>query len=205
MNCPKCGYTRKLKETVPEGQCPSCGVYYAKVNAPANPTSHNRGFVARPETGGSWTFAKVLVAAAAVAGIVAVAPRWLNDAHPVQAALVSLVDTDIMGARRKALLDQRLLDTDFSRSRIVMYSLTTCPYCTKMHQIFEANKVPFTEYFMDTEPEREKEMLAKVQAAGLFGSQKGMWIGTPTLEVNGKMLLNNPSIEAIVEQAQSRS
>ena len=29
--CPKCGYVRKLSDTAPEWQCPSCGVAYAKV------------------------------------------------------------------------------------------------------------------------------------------------------------------------------
>lgn len=32
-NCPKCGYVRRLSDTAPEWQCPSCGVAYSKVKS----------------------------------------------------------------------------------------------------------------------------------------------------------------------------
>ena len=31
--CPKCGYVRKPSETVPDWECPSCGIAYAKFHA----------------------------------------------------------------------------------------------------------------------------------------------------------------------------
>ena len=188
MNCPKCGYTRKLKETVPEGQCPSCGIYYAKVNTTASPAS-GPGKMVPAQAGNSWKFAMVLVAAAAVAGLVAVSPasQWLRgtpagrDASSAQA------------------MPTRLRDVDFSRARIVMYSLTDCEYCAELRHKFEDNRVPFTEYFIDTEPQRQNELTQKLQAAGFSGGA----FGTPTLEVNGKMMPNNPPVEEIIKQVMS--
>ena len=37
--CPKCSYVRKPAETVPDWQCPSCGVAYAKFQQDAQPAS----------------------------------------------------------------------------------------------------------------------------------------------------------------------
>jgi len=42
IKCPKCGYRRKLSDTAPDWQCPSCGVAYAKVagGGSAEPLAH---------------------------------------------------------------------------------------------------------------------------------------------------------------------
>lgn len=37
VKCPKCGYERKPVERVQEGQCPYCGIFYAKYRAPETP------------------------------------------------------------------------------------------------------------------------------------------------------------------------
>lgn len=39
--CPKCGYVRKLTDTAPEWQCPSCGIAYAKFGTVVHGHAHS--------------------------------------------------------------------------------------------------------------------------------------------------------------------
>ena len=70
MDCPKCGYTRKPKEAVPDTQCPSCGVYYAKVVETVGPVVRTT-VLPFPEERRSWGMGKVLVTVTIVAGLAA--------------------------------------------------------------------------------------------------------------------------------------
>lgn len=192
MKCPKCGYERKAKESVPATQCPSCGIYYAKFAGPMPPPTRAT-YVPAPEPQGTGFIGKLLFAGVLVAGIAYVAASmpaglWMRLLPGAQAG--KNYELPGPGGRGK------LRDVDFSRSRIVMYSLTTCIYCAELRHIFEANKVPFTEYFIDTDQARYREMFGKLQAMGFGGG-----VGTPTLEVNGRMMPNNPPIEDIIKQA----
>ena len=83
---------------------------------------------------------------------------------------------------------------DFANSGIVMYSLTTCGYCNAKRAELQARGIPFVEYFLDKEPGRQRELFEKLIVAGY----RGGGIGTPTFEVNGKMLPNNPSLDTIL-------
>jgi glutaredoxin len=84
---------------------------------------------------------------------------------------------------------------DFSGAQVVMYSLTTCVYCNEKRAQLRARGIPFTEYFIDTDAARQKELFEKLLVAGY----RGGGIGTPTFEVNGKMLPNNPSLATIIK------
>ena len=183
MNCPKCGYARKAVETTPDGQCPSCGIYYAKFNAAPPPIKMQPGL--RSDAGGSF---KLIAGILVAAGLVSLAPQpaWLRALTADNESSVSSVAAEARGK-------------DFSKAQIVMYSLTTCGYCTALRHELEANNIPFTEHFVDADQTRFLELTQKLQAAGYQGGA----IGTPTLEVNGKMMPNNPRFEDIVRQAQS--
>lgn len=184
MNCPKCGYARKLNESAPDTQCPACGVYYAKVSSAQAPLPRP-GLVlyAEPKRYGGTIF-KGLLAVAVAAAVVTLAPV-LSGLRPQSARAdhVSGVPGEFKGR-------------DFSNARIVMYSLTTCGYCVELRHKFEANGIPFVEHFVDTDPARMEELMGKLQAARHQGG-----VGTPTLEVNGTMMPNNPPLEAILRQA----
>lgn len=80
----------------------------------------------------------------------------------------------------------------YAGASVVMYSLTTCGYCNMKRAELKQQGIPFVEYFVDQDPARHKEMFEKLQAAGYRGG-----VGTPTFEVNGKMLPNNPSLGTI--------
>ena len=76
---------------------------------------------------------------------------------------------------------------------VVMYSLTTCPYCVKTRAFLEENGIPFTEHFLDTNKESEREFYEMLTASGAPPGG----IGTPSLIVNDMLLLNNPPFETI--------
>jgi glutaredoxin len=84
---------------------------------------------------------------------------------------------------------------DLSGAQIVMYSLTTCGYCNEKRAQLRARGIPFTEHFIDTDVARQKELFEKLIAAGY----RGGGVGTPTFEVNGRMLPNNPSLTTIIK------
>jgi glutaredoxin len=90
-------------------------------------------------------------------------------------------------AAEKAPLEQ------YARARIVMYSLTTCGYCNMKRAELKRHGIPFVEYFLDKDPARKRELFEKLIRAGY----QGQGIGTPTFEVNGTMLPNNPSLATI--------
>jgi len=87
---------------------------------------------------------------------------------------------------------------DYRKPLIVMYSLTTCGYCTLMRRNLLTKDIPFIEYFVDKEPMRETELRGKLERAGLSSRN----FGTPTLEVNGIMLPNNPSMKTVLKHLQ---
>ena len=187
VRCPKCDYVRKAKETAPETQCPACGVYYAKVVERVVTPSGLKGTVIYAEPGRSWGVGKTLALAAVLAGV------WFFTPLPgMLRAPLGDGSEDLRGPGGK-----KLSELDFSRSRIVMYSLTTCVYCQALRRRFEANGIPFKEYYLDTDPPRQAEMFSKLQMAGFQGGG----VGTPTLEVNGLMMPNNPPFDEIVKVA----
>lgn len=74
-----------------------------------------------------------------------------------------------------------------------MYSLTTCGYCDQKRNDLNSARIPFVEYFIDREISRQEELTQKLQKAGIPPQQ----VGTPTFDVHGTMLINNPPLEKI--------
>lgn len=82
---------------------------------------------------------------------------------------------------------------DEAHNQLIMYSLTTCGYCKlKVKQLKQEN-IAFTEYFIDVDSKRKEELFAKLQKSG-YPSRS---IGTPTFDVHGTMLPNNPDMSVI--------
>jgi glutaredoxin len=190
MNCPKCAYTRKASDAAtPDWQCPSCGVAYAKVvNAPSPPPRH--AAPAKPAPGRARPLVKLVFVLLLLGGIGAFYFGPGADRGESTMAAPAAVAPTPSYANKAA-------EIDWKRSYIVMYSLTTCGFCVQKRQEFHANGIPFVEYFMDTDPAREDEFMAKLVAQGF---QSG-YFGTPSFDVNGKMMVNNPSTDDILKQA----
>lgn len=113
---------------------------------------------------------------------------WMKQPPAGSAGKIVLVSTP----QGRVPLDK----LDFTGARITMYSLRTCSHCKALRETFEANGVPFREVFVDEDQARMEEMMARLQFSGHQGG-----VGTPTLEVNGRMMPNNPPLEDIVREA----
>ena len=81
-------------------------------------------------------------------------------------------------------------------SNLIMYSLTTCGYCTQKRKELHRERIRFTEYFIDSDRNREKEMTQKLASAGF---PPGGY-GTPIFEVYGVMMPNNPPLRDIKKE-----
>jgi len=125
---------------------------------------------ARPSAGGGGQLLLVILAVA-VAAIAGVAWKALRPAAQPPAVVLAAD----------------------GQSSVIMYSLTTCGFCNQKRAQLRAEGIPFVEYFLDQDQERFQELIRKLEASGM----KGGAIGTPSFEVNGTLLLNNPSLETI--------
>lgn len=76
---------------------------------------------------------------------------------------------------------------------VIMYSLTTCGYCTAKRKEFQERGVRFTEYFLDKDQQAVQQASSKLAMQGY--SSAG--IGTPLFEINGRMITGNPPIEEL--------
>jgi glutaredoxin len=182
MRCPKCSYERKKTDTAPDWQCPACGVVYEKFQneqfrAQATMRASSGYAPRRERPAGSFFKSLLWIGAAAV-----FAWFWYDDIRqsvtgrkPAQA--VSIAATPYTG-----------------KPYVVMYSLTTCGHCVNMRAELQSRGIPFREHFLDQDGAKLQELAEKMQAAGF----RGGGIGTPTLEVNGKILPNNPPIKDVL-------
>jgi len=85
--------------------------------------------------------------------------------------------------------------TGEAHDRVIMYSLTTCGFCDQKRNELMTARIRFAEYFIDKDPERRDELTQKLQKAGIPPQR----VGTPTFDVHGTMLINNPPMVKIRE------
>lgn len=78
-------------------------------------------------------------------------------------------------------------------NELIMYSLTTCGYCKQKVKQLNQEKIAFTEYFIDVDLKRRNELYAKLEKSGYPSGS----IGTPTFDVHGSMVPNNPNMSVI--------
>ncbi len=81
---------------------------------------------------------------------------------------------------------------------LIMYSLTTCGFCKQKAKELKAENIAFTEYYIDTDSKKMKELNAKLTRAGF----KPKSYGTPIFDAYGTMLPNNPKMALIKSMLQ---
>ena len=86
-------------------------------------------------------------------------------------------------------------------NEVVMYSLTTCPYCREKRQWLQSAGIPFREYFIDSDPARMEELNGLLAAHNVPPGG----VGTPILYVNGDLLVNNPDRGKVKRRLKFRS
>lgn len=159
--CPKCSYTRKPVETVPEWQCPSCGIAYAKFQqfAQSAPALQARA----EDIGRSTSYSRTLVFAlfAAILAIGYFGYGKLVKSRSADAsrnfssiggevhetdnpALVVTMDSGGPVLRLKPEISAQL--ANFTKSQVVMFATSWCPYCAQARELFAANGVRYVEF-----------------------------------------------------------
>lgn len=78
---------------------------------------------------------------------------------------------------------------------VIMYSLTTCPYCTAKRKEFRQYGVKFTEHFLD----KDRAIVHKVSRRLALQGKKSGNIPTPLFEINGQLILGNPPIQDLAQ------
>jgi glutaredoxin len=97
-------------------------------------------------------------------------------------------------------MEKNIADKLAPGNEVVMYSLTTCPYCREKRQWMEHAGIPFREYFVDTDQARMEELNGLLQSHSVPGGD----IGTPVIYVNGDLLVNNPDREEVKRRLKFR-
>lgn len=96
-------------------------------------------------------------------------------------------------AAASANANKAAVPAKYADAKVVMYSLTTCPHCKVLRAELTRIGVPFTEEFLDSSEASSREFMQLLAANGVQGG-----VGTPSLVVNGKLMLNNPSVSSIL-------
>ena len=97
--------------------------------------------------------------------------------------------------------DKNIADTLASGNQVVMYSLTTCPYCKEKRAWMTRAGIPFTEVFVDTNQSNMQELNELMAKHGVPPGG----IGTPIMLVNGDLLVNNPGKDEIKQRLKYKS
>lgn len=198
MTCPKCRYVRTAADSgVPDWQCPSCGIAYAKFadGGPPAPraTSH----------GNARSGLIVLVAAVFVLAGVAEFGYYAYDRHFKPKAIRAEVSetrapsTFVEGPRLEASnpafyatiesgapvlrmtpATAAGLAKTASSAQVVMFATSWCPYCAKARALFKAKGVRYTE--LDV----ERNSQAKDFLEGVMGMS-----GYPTIVIGNRVTL----------------
>jgi hypothetical protein len=80
-----------------------------------------------------------------------------------------------------------------AHGELIMYSLTTCGFCQQKHAELKAAGIPFTEFFLDKDKELSPLLHARMKEQGISTA----YYGTPTFDVGGRILPNNPNLTEI--------
>jgi len=72
-----------------------------------------------------------------------------------------------------------------------MYSIKGCDDCEKMRNWLDANGLQYTDYAVDTDSRAADQLSNKIAAKG------GANVRLPVMEVNGELLMDNPSTAAV--------
>ena len=169
--CPKCGHVRPPDATVPDYECPACGVIYAKANQAreARPITH----ADRPaKASGGWVKWLVVVA---VVGYGATLGLRHHERHQEarQAAEDGEIDAEADAVPSDAL---RALASRVKAEEVVMYGTAECVYCGQAKGWLNANGFAFTDCNMRVERRCQDEFQA-------YRAQ-----GTPFLVVRGQLM-----------------
>jgi len=75
--------------------------------------------------------------------------------------------------------------------KVIVYSTTTCPFCTMVKDWLKEKKVAFEDFNVGTDQDKAKEMM-----------EKSGQMGVPVIDVGGEIIIgfDKPKLEAALEK-----
>jgi glutaredoxin len=142
--CPKCRHLRQPNETVPDWQCPACGVAYAKAgDAGRGVTTSVQSYRRLDGKDSGFPWAKLVLLAAVLWGVWAGWGSWQGRDGGMSGDAIS---------QGSAAQKMGALAAKVSAGDVVMYSTSVCPYCAEAKGWLSQNGFAFTECNMTTTP-----------------------------------------------------
>lgn len=138
--CPKCRHLRQSNETIPDWQCPACGVAYAKVGDAAVAVPSYRRLEGND---GGFAWGKLLLLAVVLWGVLAGWQGWKGGGAQSGGGTV----TQGSAAQKMSALAAKV-----SAGDVVMYTTSVCPYCAQAKGWLSQYGFAFTECNMTTTP-----------------------------------------------------
>jgi glutaredoxin len=154
-NCPKCAYTRKASDAkVPDWQCPSCGIAYAKfLEQNEAPAATRAPLMSAPAAAPMSAKALFFILAGLVAAGYAgyrfyMVPKAAKDADPqiLEVSNPAYYGTMEPGGPVLRMKPETLAKLHrLAPGQVVMFGTSWCPYCAKAREVFAKRGVQFTE------------------------------------------------------------
>jgi glutaredoxin len=146
--CPKCRHLRQPNETVPDWQCPACGVAYAKAgDAGRGVGTASQSYRRLDGNDSGFAWCKLLLLAVVLWGAWAGWQSWQGG------ALSGGGTVNQSSAAQKI----SALAAKVSAGDVVMYSTSVCPYCAQAKGWLNQNSFAFTECNMTNSSSCEQE------------------------------------------------
>jgi glutaredoxin len=193
--CPKCSYARKSADAaVPDWQCPSCGIVYAKYGdrAPAPPQRAQ----AESTMAGHSMSAKALfwiLAGVTALGYFGYQKFYSNKegagtefaaGSPTEGARTEASNPAFYGTMERGGVVLRMkpetsagLARISSSANVVMFATSWCPYCAKAREVFARNGVRYAELDI------ERDSQAKSFQESVMGMS-----GVPTIVIGNRVM-----------------
>lgn len=150
--CPKCGYVRKEQEMVPDWQCPSCQVAYAKANANPfpdyAPMQGRQSYEPAPEGGGS--FGKIVVAVFLIALVAGTAYGGRMAYHSIRFSMLKIHKSEVAAPGNS----------------VVIYTTSWCGKCKKAKKLLDELNVSYQEHDIEYDPDARETVIA-LQSSGV--------------------------------------
>jgi glutaredoxin/ribosomal protein L37AE/L43A len=137
--CPKCRAVRKPDATVPDWQCPECGIAYVKAGGAYSPASEAAVVYqtrAPQERRGTLKFISIALGACAVGTW-----AWRKQSRSAESEVQA----------RKPV----------GPRNVVMFATSWCGYCAAARRFFADNGIKFVEYDIERDPEGERKFKKK--------------------------------------------
>lgn len=149
--CPKCRHLRQPNETVPDWQCPACGVAYAKAGDAGRGAVAVQSYRRLEGNDGGLPWGKLLLLAAVLWGVWAGWNSWQG-----RGGAMGRVDSGHL-LQGTAAQKMSVLAAKVSAGDVVMYSTSVCPYCAQAKGWLSQYGFAFTECNMTTTASCESE------------------------------------------------